>query len=210
VSQRRYRQFCPLAKALDVLGERWTLLIVRELLTGPKRYTDLRRGLAGLATDLLAARLRELQQAGVIDRREVPRPTPATVYELTERGYALKPAILELARWGWSLMGDPADDHLPDSALLLGFEVAFHPDAAVGLDETYELEVDGERVAVRVHDGTVDVVSGAAGEAATVRIITDRQGFMELARGKVGGRVRVEGDGDALVRLQRIFSLTTS
>jgi DNA-binding HxlR family transcriptional regulator len=94
VSQRRYHQFCPLAKALDVIGERWTLLIVRELLSGPKRYTDLRQGLPGLATDLLATRLRDLQQAGVIDRREVPPPTPATVYELTQRGLALGPAIL--------------------------------------------------------------------------------------------------------------------
>ena len=89
MSRRRYGQFCPLAKALDVLGERWTLLIVRELLAGPKRYTDLRAGLPGLATDLLATRLRELQEAGVVDRHEVPPPTPATVYELTERGRAL-------------------------------------------------------------------------------------------------------------------------
>jgi DNA-binding HxlR family transcriptional regulator len=207
VSQRRYRQFCPLAKALDVLGERWTLLIVRELLSGPKRYTDLRHGLAGLATDLLAARLRELQQAGVVDRREVPPPTPATVYELTARGYALKPAILELARWGRPLLRDPADDRLPDSALLLGFEAAFHPDAAVGLDETYDIEVDGERVAVWVHDGTVDVTSGGAGERATLRIVTDREGLMELARGHAGERLRIEGDTDALVRLQRVFSL---
>ena len=84
MSRRRYGQFCPLAKALDVLGERWTLLIVRELLAGPKRYTDLRAGLPGLATDLLATRLRELQEAGVVDRHEVPPPTRATVYELTE------------------------------------------------------------------------------------------------------------------------------
>lgn len=206
MSQRRYRQFCPLAKALDVLGERWTLLIVRELLSGPKRYTDLRQGLAGLATDLLAARLRELQQAGVIDRREVPPPTPATVYELTERGHALKPAILELARWGRPLLHDPADDRLPDSALLLGFEAAFHPEAAGGLDDTYDIEVDGERVTVRVHDGTVDVTPGGAAEHATLRIVTDREGFMELARGHAGDRVRIEGDADALARLQRVFS----
>jgi DNA-binding HxlR family transcriptional regulator len=207
MSRRRYGQFCPLAKALDVLGERWTLLIVRELLSGPKRYTDLREGLPGLATDLLATRLRELQQAGVIDRREVPPPTPATLYELTERGRALKPAILELARWGRPLLLDPADDRLPDSALLLGLEVAFHPDAAAALDETYDLEVDGNRVAVRVHHGTVEVTPGSAGEHAAVRIVTDRQGFIDLARGHASDRVRIEGDADALDRLQRVFSL---
>jgi DNA-binding HxlR family transcriptional regulator len=207
MSRRRYGQFCPLAKALDVLGERWTLLIVRELLSGPKRYTDLREGLPGLATDLLATRLRELQETGVIDRREVPPPTPATVYELTERGHALEPAILELARWGRPLLRDPADDRLPDSALLLGLQVAFHPDAAVGLDEAYDLEVDGRGVSVRVRDGTVDVTPGSAGEHAAVRIVTDRQGFIDLARGHASERVRIEGDADALARMLRVFSL---
>jgi len=149
MSRRRYGQFCPLAKALDVLGERWTLLVVRELLAGPKRYTDLRAGLPGLATDLLAARLRELQQAGVIGRRVVPPPTPATVYELTERGLALRPVIRELSRWGRPLLLDPA-----------------------------------------------------------VKIVTDRQGFIDLARGHAGDRVHIEGDADALARLQRVFSLT--
>ena len=207
MTRRRYGQFCPLAKALDVLGERWTLLIVRELLSGPKRYTDLRQGLPGLATDLLATRLRELQETGVVDRREVPPPTPATVYELTERGHALKPAILELARWGRPLLLDPAKDRLPDSALLLGLEVAFQPDAAAGLDETYDLEVDGNRVAVRVHHGTVDITPGSAAEHASVRIVTDRQGFIDLARGHATDRLRIQGDTDALNRLQRVFSL---
>ena len=207
MSRRQYRQFCPLAKSLDVLGERWTLLIVRELLAGPKRYTDLRDGLPGLATDLLATRLRELQAAGVIDRREVAPPTPATVYELTARGHELKPVITEIARWGRPLLLEPADDHLPDSALLLGIEVAFHPEAAAGLDETYDIEVDGTRVAVRVHDATVAITPGSAGTRAAVRIVTDRQGFIELARGHPGERVRMEGDPAAVARLQKVFSL---
>jgi DNA-binding HxlR family transcriptional regulator len=208
VSQRRYRQFCPLAKALDALGERWTLLIVRELLSGPKRYTDLREGLPGLATDLLASRLRELQQYGVVDQRDVPPPTPARVYELTERGYALKPAILELARWGRPLLRESADDRLPDSALLLGFEATFNPDAAAGVDEIYDIEVDGRRVAVHVHDGAVEVTPGGTDERPAVRIVTDRPGFTDLARGRPGDRVQVEGDTDALVRFQRVFSLS--
>jgi hypothetical protein len=84
---------------------------------------------------------------------------------------------------------------------------AFHPDAAAGLDETYDLEVDGNRVAVRVHHGTVEVTPGSAGEDAAVRIVIDRQGFIDLARGHAGDRVRIEGDADALDRLQRVFSL---
>ncbi|MBO0705293.1 MAG: helix-turn-helix transcriptional regulator [Candidatus Dormibacteraeota bacterium] len=206
MSSRRYAQFCPLAKALDVLGERWTLLIVRELLTGPKRYVDLRGGLPGMATDLLAARLRDLQAAGVIERREVPRPTPATVYELTERGRALRPAIRELSRWGRPLLIEPEDDRLPDSALLLGLEVAFRPEAAAGLEETYAVEVDGVRVAVRVRDGSVEVTRGGA-EDATVRITTDRQGFIDLARGNPGDRVQIEGEPEAITRMRSVFSL---
>ncbi len=207
MSRRQYQQFCPLAKALDLLGERWTLLIVRELLTGPKRYTDLRQGLSGMATDLLAARLRELQQAGVIGRREVPPPTPATVYELTERGYALQPTIRELSRWGRPLLREPADDQLPYSALLLGLETAFHQEAAADLDETYDIEVEDQRVSIRVHHGTLAITPSHTSEHPTLRIITDRQGFMDLARGHPGDRLRIEGDAGALKRLQQIFSL---
>lgn len=206
--QRQYGQFCPLAKSLDVLGERWTLLIVRELLAGPKRYTDLRHGLPGLATDLLATRLRDLQQTGLLTRRDIPPPTKATVYELTERGQALRPALLELARWGRPLLREPARDTLPDSALRLGFEAMFHPDAAVGLDETYDIDVDGTRITLHVHNGTLDVTLDGAGTRATLRIVTDRQGFIDLARGHPGARLQVSGDPEALVRLQQIFSLT--
>lgn len=206
--RRRYGQFCPLAKALDVLGERWTLLIVRELLVGPKRYTDLRTGLPSLATDLLAARLHELQQAGVVTRRQVPPPTRATVYELTARGWALRPAIRELSRWGGPLLRDRADDRLPDSALLLGLEVAFRPEAAVGLDEVLDLKVDGIQITVRVRDGTVAVTPGSMDEHASVRIVTDRQGFIDLVRGHCPGeRIRIEGDVEAWARLQAAFAV---
>jgi len=205
MSRRQYGQFCPLAKALDVLGERWTLLIVRELLSGPKRYTDLREELPGLATDLLATRLRELHTAGVVDRREVPPPTPATVYELTERGQALGPAILELARWGRPLLREPTEDRLPVSALSLGFAATFDPAAAAGVHETYDIDVDGTRVSVRVDDGTVEVTPGETTGRAAVRIVTDRQGFVDLARG-TSDHARIDGDPDALMRLRQIFS----
>lgn len=208
MSRRRYGQFCPLAKALDVVGERWTLLVVRELLVGPKRYTDLRRGLPGLATDLLATRLRQLHQAGLVDRRDISPPTPATVYELTSRGRALEPVIGEFARWGLPLLRKPDNDYLPDSALLLGLKAAFHPGAAAGIDETYDFDVDGVRVAVRVCDGSIEITPGSAGEHAAARVVTDRPGFMERARTGESSRARIEGHPDAIARLQQIFSLT--
>src|SRR6266536_6294504 len=89
-----YEQYCPVARTLDVVGERWTLLIVRDLLMGPKRYTDLRAGLPGIATDILTARLRALEEAGFVRRRELPPPAPATVYELTEDGLEVRHPIL--------------------------------------------------------------------------------------------------------------------
>src|SRR5918999_2880352 len=105
MAKRSYEQYCPLARSLDLLGERWTLLIVRDLVAGPKRYTDLQRALPGLATDLLTDRLRKLERAGVVRRRELSPPAPATVYELTQRGSELEPAVLALARFGLGLLG---------------------------------------------------------------------------------------------------------
>src|SRR3712207_3261653 len=104
MSGRSYDQFCGLAKALDVLGERWTLLVVRELLLGPKRYSDLLEGLPGIGTNLLAARLKALEASGLVGRRRLPPPAASNVYELTERGRALEPAIFELIRWGLDLL----------------------------------------------------------------------------------------------------------
>src|ERR1041385_1455903 len=106
-SMRSYDQFCALAKALDVVGDRWTLLIVRELLIRDAcRYTDLRDGLPGVATNLLAGRLRELEQSGIIEREDAPPPVAATLYRLTARGRDLEPVIEALGRWGAPLLGE--------------------------------------------------------------------------------------------------------
>ena len=108
---KSYRQYCGLAKALDVIGDRWNLLIVRELLArSPARYTDLHNGLPGIATNLLADRLRELEAAGVVRRYEAPPPVATTVFELTGRGEDLWPVVRELGRWGRPLLAEPADE----------------------------------------------------------------------------------------------------
>ncbi|HET9781511.1 MAG TPA: helix-turn-helix domain-containing protein [Candidatus Dormibacteraeota bacterium] len=105
---RSYEQYCAIAKALDVIGDRWVLLIVRELMTsGPSRYTDLLKGLPGIATNLLADRLREMEKAGIVRREEAPPPVATTLFHLTERGKALKPVLEELGRWGSPLLGVP-------------------------------------------------------------------------------------------------------
>jgi DNA-binding HxlR family transcriptional regulator len=115
--RRSYHQYCAGARALDVVGERWTLLIARDLLLGPRRYTDLLEGLPGITTNLLAKRLAEMTEAGIIRREKQQR---AEVYSLTQRGLALEPVLLELARWGGALMGmpQPGDARNPGWALL--------------------------------------------------------------------------------------------
>jgi DNA-binding HxlR family transcriptional regulator len=108
--RRNYRQFCGLARALDRVGERWTLLVVRNLLLGPKRYSDLIEELPGITTNLLAARLREMQRLGLVVKRKAPAPVRATLYELAPSGRALEPALMELARWGSRFMDRPGTD----------------------------------------------------------------------------------------------------
>jgi DNA-binding HxlR family transcriptional regulator len=106
---RSYEQYCALAKALDVIGDRWTLLIVRELLLrGRCRYTDLRNGLPGIATNLLAVRLRELEESGIVSRQKAPPPIATTVFQLTPRGEALEPVLYQLGRWGGQFMSEPS------------------------------------------------------------------------------------------------------
>src|SRR5215208_3203358 len=99
-TKRTYGDACGIARALDVVGERWALLVIRELVLGPKRFTDLRNGLPNIGPDVLAQRLRELEHAGVLQRSKLPPPAASHVYQLTERGQALEPVVLELGRWG--------------------------------------------------------------------------------------------------------------
>ena len=112
VARKTYCQYCPVAHALDVVGERWSLLIVRELLESPQRYTDLAGHLPGIGSNILAARLRDLEGAGVVVKRKLPPPTPAVIYELTEDGRSLQGVVAELARWGARSLGPPAPEHL--------------------------------------------------------------------------------------------------
>src|SRR5918996_4756024 len=161
--RRGYRQYCAVASALDVVGERWTLLIVRDLFMGPKRYTDLRSGLPGIATDLLTARLRTLEAAGLVQRRTLAKPAPATVYELTDRGRLLGPALGALAQVGFGFLGEPADDtQMPPERLVLALRAAFDATAVPDHNATYQLHLDDEPFFIAVHGDEIDVAPGSA------------------------------------------------
>jgi DNA-binding HxlR family transcriptional regulator len=191
---KRYDQYCPVAHALERVGERWSLLVVRELLKGPRRYTDLAAALPGIGTNVLAARLKDLEAAGVVAKRRLPPPTPAQVYELTAYGLALKPVVHELARWGLQSMPAPADDDelapgwLPDA-----LDTFFAPFAPEG---SFEFRI-GVEVAALV-DG--EAVAGPAEHPDVVLTATPTAFYFLFTERRWDG-IEVDGDRELLERL---------
>lgn len=192
---RTYSQYCPIAHALDLVGERWSLLVVRELQHGPLRYTDLHARLHGASTNVLAARLRELEQSGVVRRSRLPAPAATTVYELTELGAGLAPVLRALAHWGARSLGPPPDDvELQPGWLERTLRTALGEGAP---DGAYELRVDDEVACVV--DG--DVRPGPADDPDVV-IHCDPAGVYHLlVAGVVCDGAVIEGDPAALARL---------
>jgi DNA-binding HxlR family transcriptional regulator len=191
---KHYDQYCPIAHALDLVGERWSLLIVRELLHGPKRYTDLAGSLPGIGTNILAARLKVLEGCGVVAKRRLPPPAASQVYELTPYGHGLKPIMRELALWGLVSLGPPKpDEDLYPGWLGNALDVVFAPVAPTG---AFEFRIGGE--VASVVDGAV--VEGATGEPDTI-VEGDPPGLYGLfVEGRWDG-VTVEGDRALLERL---------
>lgn len=204
---RSYRDPCGIARALDVVGERWALLVVRELMLGPKRFTDLRAALPGLSTDILAQRLRELDAAGVLRRATLPPPAASRVYELTDRGRELEPVLLALGRWG-SREPLAADRPLTPDAFVLALPTLFDAAAAGGVEQTVELRLGEDRFVARVSGGRLDVARGRA-ERADASIEADTAALAQVlwhgrALAEAPG-VRIDGDRRAARRFLRLF-----
>jgi DNA-binding HxlR family transcriptional regulator len=146
---KSYSQYCPVAHALDLVGERWALLIVRELMLGQRRYTDLAEALPKIGTNILAARLRDLEAGGIVRKTKLPPPAAVSVYELTEAGRALDPVLGALAHWGALTMGPPQPT---DCWSMYAVQARFRPETAV--DGLYEIRFDEESaISLRVEDG---------------------------------------------------------
>jgi DNA-binding HxlR family transcriptional regulator len=160
--KRSYGDPCGIARALDVVGERWALLVVRELVLGPKRFSDLRAHLPGIATDVLTQRLRQLEQAGVLRRTALPPPVSGQAYTLTDRGRGLEPVLHALGRWGSQEGFERVTHDLSVDAFAVALSTVFEPANAHGLDTTLALVVDGDPLVVEVHDGTLEVRRGTA------------------------------------------------
>jgi DNA-binding HxlR family transcriptional regulator/putative sterol carrier protein len=210
---RTYDDGCAAAHALDLVGERWALLVVRELLLGPKRFTDLRAGLPHASPNVLAQRLRELEGAGVVRRRKLPPPAASRVYELTDWGLELEPVIVRLGRWGARSPLKPRDAQLGVDSLILSFRTMFDPRAAEGVDASYELRLGEDRFRAVVADGRFEVergsvegpdvvIEGDPGELAA--LVYEGRRLDEALR---SGEIRVEGDKSAVERFLRLFPL---
>lgn len=210
---RGYRQYCALARALDVAGDRWTLLIVRELRPGHRRFTDLVDGLPGISRRLLSDRLRDLEHDGVIRRRELPPPVARRVYELTDDGRDLAAALGPLAAWGANRLGErsPRESFRARWAAV-GLALLADLDAAEGVYETYQFVVGDSAFHLIVDDGSIDVRDGHADDPVVV-VTADEETWADIASGKTTaaaatreGRLTSTGERQAVKRLGRIFS----
>jgi DNA-binding HxlR family transcriptional regulator len=213
VTMRSYEDGCAAAHALDLVGERWALLVVRELLLGPKRFTDLRAGLPGASPNVLAQRLRELEGGGIVRRRKLPPPAASRIYELTEWGMELEPVIIRLGRWGARSPSKPHDAPLGVDSLILSFRTMFDPLAAEGLSATYGLRFGEDRFRVEVADGRFNVERGIA-EKPDATIETDSNTMAalvyegrDLAEALRSGDIKIEGDEAKMRRFLTLFPL---
>ncbi|WP_433334795.1 winged helix-turn-helix transcriptional regulator [Spirillospora sp. CA-294931] len=211
--RRNYGQYCGLAAGLDLIGERWTLLIVRELLSGPCRYNELLANLPGIGTNLLADRLKFLGQCGII-RQRCRESSKLRDYELTEQGEGLREAVLALARWGLGMLDQPAPgDIVRPRWAALAIEAILDPSRA-GPDEQYEFRIDDEVFHVSVLGGQVTVGHGRAAIGHTLTLTTDSVTFVKIGAGSLNpleatltNRLVIDGDEEAVVRCSRMLGL---
>ena len=213
---RSYAQLCGIATALDVIGDRWTPLVVRDLLLGPLRFSDLAEGLPGIGTNTLTARLKQLEATGVIHRQLLPLPERGTVYELTTYGRELEPILLALGRWGTRSMGGLPPDVATRSRWLVAAMLAFH-DASrrIARPTTWELRLTDGAFTVRAEGRTLTVTAGAPTKADVV-ITTDDEHLHQLlthqlrsAEAVATGVVTLDGDASALTGLVKLFAFPT-
>jgi DNA-binding HxlR family transcriptional regulator len=209
---RTYRDACRFAHALDLIGERWALLVVRELLLGPKRFTDLRAGLPHASPNVLSQRLRELERSGVIVRRKLGPPAGSWVYELSDWGRELEPIVTQLGRWGDRSPVPPRDVEIGVDAAVLALRALFDPDAAADLTATYELRLGDDRFRAAVADGELTLARGAAERPDAIIQTTANTlamllaGQLSLASGLRSKDVVIEGGRPAVARFLGLFS----
>ncbi len=209
--RRSYGDPCGIARALDLIGERWAVLVVRELVLGPKRFTDLRKALPGLSPDVLTERLRDMEQAGVVVRRTLRPPTRSRVYELTEWGRELEPVVLALGRWGSRAPFPSGAGPLGIDAFVLALKTLFDPPAAGGFKASYELRlgeyrflarVSGRRLEIKRGDGERPDAVIEADTGSLSAVLWHRRRLGEAVR---AGDIEIRGSRTAVERFLKLF-----
>ncbi|WP_116044160.1 winged helix-turn-helix transcriptional regulator [Amycolatopsis palatopharyngis] len=217
-TSRSYNDACGMAHALDLVGERWALLVVRELVLGPKRYTDLRAGLPGISANVLSHRLDELEQSAVVRRRRLGPPAGSSVYELTEWGQELEPVIKSLGRWGARSPSRPREANLSVSSIVLSLRTNFDPDASEAVDVRLELRFGEEHFLAEVNRGRFEVhrVTGSQGaapeafvETAPITLAAILYGGHDLDVAVDSGELTLDGDRQAVELFVTLFRLPT-
>lgn len=213
MSSRTYGQYCGFSRALEIVGERWALLIVRDLLVGPKRYSDLQRGLPKIPSNILSTRLKELEEAGLVERLLMPRPSGGVAYALTDVGKELEEPVISLGRWGAKRLGDPRPDEIvTEDSLAAALYTTFRPQAAGRTKADYELRLGDIVIHAKVHDGKVNVGRGGLPDADLIieagpqlRTILAREITpQEALKKKI---VRLHGDRKLFAAFVRMFQI---
>jgi len=213
MTMRSYGKYCGLAHALEIVGERWALVLVSDLIRGPKRFSDLQRGQPRIPSNVLSARLKELEEVGVVRRRVLPRPASGVAYELTEYGRELEEIVLRLGLWGAKSMSEPrAEDVVTVDSVLLALRSTFRPEAARELRVSYELRLGEIVVHARVNDGQLEVDEGPLADADLV-LETDLS-LHPLLTGELGPgeaiktrSVKITGRREFLERFVDVFHI---
>lgn len=208
---RTYGHYCGVAHALDLVGERWALLVVRELLVGPRRFTDLCRGLPGIGTNVLTARLKELERSGVVHRRRLPRPAATTVYELTDYGRELEDIVLDLGRWGAKSMGARlTEEHFTATSLALAMQANFRPESAKGVRIACEFRFGDETFNTTIEESGGNFRDGPSDKPDIV-IEADPDAMIALLGGAVtleeaSNGVSLDGRPSDVAKMIEVFS----
>jgi DNA-binding HxlR family transcriptional regulator len=212
-TRRTYGEACAIAHGLDLVGERWALLVVRELLLGPKRFTDLKKGLPNASPNVISERLRELERAGIVKRDKLPPPASSRVYALTDWGRELEEIVLSLGRWATRSPSLPREGPMGADSVVLALKGKLDPAAAKGLRAGYELRFGEDRFRVAVSDQAIEVARGGADQPDATIDTDPGTLFAVLWNGRLladaqrAGDLRIEGDTTAVERLIRLFPL---
>jgi DNA-binding HxlR family transcriptional regulator len=212
--KRPHRDGCAAAHTLDLVGERWALLVVRELMLGPKRFTDLRAGIPDISANVLGQRLRELEETGVLHRTKLPPPAATRVYELTEWGYELEPVLQALGHWGSRSPTMPHDGELGISSFVLAMRTMFSAEAAKGLRATYQLQLGEQPFAAKVGRGELEIEAGVMKDPDATIGAADHMNLVDvvfngrsLGEALEAGEIEIEGDRKAAERYVNLFPL---